>query len=259
MQTKNTIDLPPIDSYTKNSDLYFLKISNPYNKYNDDKIIEISLEYYGDRNGGIYRYHYGTWQYLPTKITKNAITSYISPKLAQENAIYGVFIDEKAIYPLDIRGHWAKDEIITTLRRGYTGLYYDSTFRADINLTKVQLLLYLSKANNWKIKLADEDIEIVENLKDFNDIEGIKELVAYSIKEGFLSISKDNRFNPNDSISYKELEKIINKVYGNKDFTWNRVSDKMATIKDKRCNSIDSMNNKVTRAEFSYMLNLIND
>lgn len=259
LQVKNSIGLPLYDQYTKNSDLYQLKVNNPYGKYDNDKMIKLSLEYYGGMNGGIYRYLYGNWEYLPSTITENTITAYLSPKTIQENAVYGVFIDTKAITPLDIRGHWAKDEVITTLRRGHTGLYNDNSFRPDVSLTKVQLLLYLGRANKWwKLNLKDEDRKLAESLNDFKEIEDVKELVAYSIKEGFLGVSKDNKFNPNSTISYGELEKIIKKVYPDSNFTWKWVSDKMATIKDKRCSSVDSMNNKVTRAEFAYMLNLLN-
>ena len=259
MQNKNQIDLPWDKQYIKNSHLYSIKIDNPYDKFDRDRMIELSFEYYGGIKGGIYRFHYGKWLYVPTRISENKITAYISPKTIQERAIYGVFIDEKAINPLDTRGHWARDEIITTLRRGYTGLYNDNSFRPDVNLTKIQLLLYLNKANNWKIKLRDKDIKLVENLKDYKDYKGVKDIVAYSIKEGFLGVSDGNRFKANSSITYSELEKIIKKVYENDDFTWKWVERKMATVKDKRCISVDSMNNKVTRAEFAYLLNLLSE
>lgn len=259
MQTTDTVDLPNIDVYTKSSDMYLLKVNNPYNKYDNDKQINLSFEFYGGINGGIYRYHYGAWRYLPSKVTENSISAYISPKLAQENSIYGVFIYDNAVNPLDIRGHWAKDEIVTALRRGYSGLYNDSTFRPDAELTKVQMLMYLSLANKWKADVTDEELSFVENLRDYNEIKDIKELAAFGIKNGFLSISKDNRFNPKDGISYKELENILKKVKNDKNFTWKWVSDKMATIKDKRCSSLDSMNNKVTRAEFVYALNFLSE
>lgn len=259
MQEKDTFDLPGKEVFTKNSDLYLLKISNPYDRYNNDNKIEVSFEYYGGAKGGVYRYQYGSWYYLPTKISENSITAYLSPKLAQENAAYGVFIDEKCIIPLDTRGHWARDEVITTLRRGYTGLYNDNTFRPDASLTKAQLILYLGRANRWKMDLSDSDLKKVESLKDYKSIETIKGLVAYCLKEGYLDVSKDNKINPNSNISYSELEGIIKKVYNNDDFTWKWVSDKMAVIKDKRSGSLDSMNNKVTRAEFSYMLNLLDE
>ena len=259
MQNKNQINLPWDKQFIKSSDLYSIKIDNPYNKFDNDKMIELNFEYYGGIKGGVYRFHYGKWVYVPTRISENKITAYISPKTIQERAIYGVFIDEMAINPLDIRGHWARDEIITTLRRGYTGLYSDNTFRPDLNLTKIQLLLYLNKANNWNIKLGDNDIKLAENLKDFQDFKGVKDIVAYSIKEGYLSISDDNHFRPNSSITYSELEEIIKKVYENNDFRWKWVEEKMATVKDKRCNSIDSMNNKVKRAEFAYLLNLLSE
>lgn len=257
-KVKNTITLLPDDRYISSSDLYLLKINNPSGKYDEDSMIKVSLEYYGGLKGGLYRYHYGHWKYVPTLITETAVTAYISPKSVLESAVYGVFIDEKALYPADIRGHWARDEIITALRRSYMGTYPDNTFKADTDLTKVQLLLYLNWANNWKVEIDDDDMEVVENLKDVDKIKAVKELAAFGIKKGYLSISEDNRFNPNDSISYGDLEKIIRKVYNNSGFTWKYVSDKMATVKDKRCKSIDSMNNKITRAEFSYLLSLLN-
>lgn len=259
MQAKNAVALPPYVQYTKNSDLYLLKINNNYGKYDNDKMIKLSLEYYGGLGGGIYRYLYGNWQYLPSVITENTITAFVSPKMMLENAIYGLFIDDKAFNPLDIRGHWAKEEIITTLRRGYTGLYSDNTFRPDVNITKIQVLLYLSRANNWKPNLSDSDRKLAENLSDYKDIKDVKDLVAYGLKEGYFGVSKENKFNPNNSVSYGDMEKIIRKVYKDDSFTWKWVSEKMAAIKDKRCSSVDNMNNRVTRGEFSYMLNLLNE
>ncbi|MCK9216714.1 MAG: S-layer homology domain-containing protein [Firmicutes bacterium] len=256
-KVKNTITLLPDDRYTSSSDLYLLKIDNPTDKYNDDKDIIVNLDYYGGLNGGLYRYHYGHWQYVPSVLTENSLTAYINPKSLFENAVYGVFIDEKATYPLDIRGHWAKDEIITAIRREYAGLYNDNTFRADTPLTTAQLLLYLSWANNWKVEANDDNLAVVKSLKDYNDIKDIEELVAYGIGKGYFHISAGNKFNKNNTVSYKELEKIIQKVYDYKDFGWEFVSDKMARLKDKRCSSNDSTNNKVTRAEFAYLLNLL--
>lgn len=258
MQTTNTIVMPDSNSFIRNSDLYLFKVHNDRVEYDNDKAVELSFEYYGGMNGGIYRFKYGVWDYIPSKIAENSITAYVSPKLAQESSIYGVFIDKKAIIPLDLRGHWAREEAITALKRGYTGLYSDNTFRPDTPVSKAQLLLYLSWADKWKVNITEEDLSVVEGLVDFEEIKGIKELVAYSIKKGYLGIS-NNRFNSGESICYSQLEKIIQKVKMNNSFTWKWVSDKMAMIKDKRCSSLDSMNNKVTRAEFIYLLNLLND
>ncbi len=257
-QIKNPVSLPSKDSFIKSSDLYQLNIINPYERFDNDKPIMMSFEYYGGIKGGIYRYLYGNWMYVPSSISENMITAYITPRMAQQNALYGVFIDEKAINPLDTRGHWAKDDIITTLRRGFTGLYSDNTYRPDVYLTRAQLLTYLGRANKWKVELPDEFMKAPEKLEDYNDIKGIKGLVAVSMKEGYLEIT-DNKFKPNEAISYKDLEKVIRKVYKNNGFTWKWVENKMAVIKDKRSSSVDSMNNKITRAEFAYMLNLLNE
>lgn len=226
LQVQNTINTPSSHRYIQSSDLYLVKVNNPASKYDNDKNIKISFEYYGGYKGGIYRFHYGTWQYVPTKISENTITAYVSTKSMQENAIYGVFLDDKAIYPLDIRGHWAKDDIITSLRQGFTDVYSDKSFRADLPLTKAQLILYLGKAYNVKVDSTDEDSNLTQGIND-------------------------------NCITYNELERIMKKVTNNSCFTWKQIADKMIINRDKRSNSFNSMENYVTRAEFSYMLNLL--
>lgn len=224
LQVQNIVDMPSSDRYIKNSDLYLIRINNPAAKYDNDKNIKISFEYYGGYKGGIYRFHYGTWQYVPTKISENTITTYVSAKSIQESAIYGVFFDDKAINPLDIRGHWAKNDIITSLRRGFTEVYSDGSYRADLPITKAQLIHYLGKA--YSVKLDSIDLDSIKGLKD-------------------------------NHVSYNELEKIMEKVTNNNGFKWEWIADKMIKNRDKRSNSFNSMENYVTRAEFSYMLNVL--
>ncbi len=256
MQAKNSITLLDYNRYTKNSDLYIIKINNPMEKCDNDKSVKISFEYYGGQKGGIYKFDNGKWHYVYTLITENAITAYVSPKSLQSNAIYGVFIDEKAFNPLDIRGHWAKNDIITSLRRNITGLYSDGYFNGDLPLSRIQLLMYLNNAYKWQLNLTDKDMEIVEGLKDYKSIESVKELVAYGIKHNYIRIGEDNSFNLYAPVSYSQLENIMKKVADN-GFTWKWVADKMVINRDKLSSSYISMGKSVTRAEFCYMINLL--
>lgn len=217
----NDIIMPQRDQFIKVSDYYNVKIINSSNTLNQDKSIKLSFEYYGPDNGGIYKYTDKQWVYMPSKIDENSIFTNINPVTLNNNSvIYAVLIDNKSVNASDLRGHWAKDEIVAYLRRGIVNTYEDKSFRPDIPLTRGQAILYLSKVYNKNI------IQIGET---------------------------------NSPISYKEIEELMKAATDSSEFSWRDIEEKIMKNKDKLPMSYISMDNYITRAEFVYLLYYLNE
>lgn len=247
-------------NWIKASDIFTVKVVNPSYQFDNSKKIELSFEYYGPKTGGVYKYSNGIWTYLPSKITEDRITTYIRPSsLNTDYGIYAVFIDESFINIRDIRGHWAKDEINTYVRRGLAQLFPDKTFRPDSPITRGQLLRLLSKVYNWNLKGLDDKIKELENLKDYNDLGDYKQYVAYGLKQGYIGVFSDNTFKVNYPVTYNQINYVMRKVTGDNNFNWTKIASSMQQYKDTRSKSYNSMDNTITRAEVIYMLYLLNE
>ena len=249
------IKMPSKDRYVKSSELYNIRVASSYDGLNRDKPIKLSFDYYGPQSGGIYKYLNDNWYYLTSKIDANSITAFINPEsITNSSGTYAVFIDTKAWNPDDLRGHWAKDEIVTYLRRGIAGAFEDNTFRPDIPITKAQLLSSMSKVFKWDIKSAEKEVAALQKVADYKDVEPYKELAAYCVKKDYLKVSPENTIRINSQVSYKEAEAMMKLAMGNKNFSWAGVAEKIMKNKDKRSASYDSMDEHITRAEAVYML-----
>ncbi len=244
----------------KASDIYTVKVSNLSYQFDNSKQIELNFEYYGTQNGGIYKYTNNNWVYLPSKISDNKITTYVRPSSLNYNSgIYAVFVDNSVKTIKDIRGHWAKDEINTYVRRGLVGLYADNTFRPNSPISRGELLVLLNSVYGWNLNGLDTNIKELEKLRDYESLGGYKSLVAYALKQGYMDIYSDNTFNLYNKVSYKQMESIMRKLTGDNSFYWANVSSNMIKYKDTRSKSNDSMDNTITRAEAVYMIFLLNE
>lgn len=209
--------MPLKDRYIRASDIYSIQIVNASENVNNDKNIILSFKYFGKENAGIYKYSDNKWIYMPTtyKIGQDIISTYIKPETINNKVmIFGVFIDNKIINPLDLRGHWAREEIDAYLRRGIVELYEDNTFRPDTPIFRGQA------------------VELINDV--FN---------ADLILEGDFDVP----------MTYKEIEDIMKQIY-DADFSWIEIAKKMMWSKDKRSMSLSSMDYYITRAEMIYML-----
>lgn len=256
----NDWHLPPKDKFIKTSEVYTIKVSNSSYQFDNDKSIELSFEYYGSQSGGVYKNSNNTWIYLPSEISGNRIITYIKPSsLNSKGGMYAVFIDTDVKNIKDIRGHWAKDEISTYVRRGIAGLFGDDSFKPDTPITRGQLLGLLSRVYNWNFTNLDASIRELEKLYDYQILADYKDLAAYSLKNAYMELYPDNTFKVYNTVTYKQLENIMKKITGDKNFSWSNIANSIMSNKDTRSKSYNSMDNNVTRAEAVYMLYLINE
>ncbi len=239
------------DRYFVASSFYRLAITNPSENFNRDKKIKISFEYYGDKNGGIYKLEGDKWKYMPSTVEENKVSTYTNPSTINSN-VFAVLIDTKSEVLYDIRGHWAKDEITTHIRRDTINGYPDKTFRPEQYITRGEFLVLLSRVYNWSLPTN------LSNLATFKDRGAIasynERQISYGLTHGYILGYGDGNFKPNNNISYKEVETIMRRVLNDPKFNWNTYAQKMIYEKKIRSASLDSMDNKISRAEFSYLL-----
>ncbi|SCG83295.1 S-layer domain-containing protein [Proteiniborus sp. DW1] len=248
------------NSFIQASELYSITIANSSYEFDNNKSIELSFEYYGPQNGGIYKYNNNSWTYLPSKIIDNRIITYIRPSsINTDSGIYAVFIDKNFVKLKDIRGHWAKDEINAYVRRGLVEPFNDSTFRPDLPINRGQLLELLSRVYKWSLTGLDDKLMEIETLEDYDKLGNYKLLVAYGLKYGYIDLYFDNTFKVDNNVTYNQISYIMRKVTGDNNFNWTNVANSMVKDKDTRCKSYDSMDNTITRAEAIYMLYLLNE
>lgn len=239
------------------SETYSINIINKIKEYNKENLIELSFEYHGPDNGGIYKFVNGEWLYMPSIIEEGVIKTFVVPgSIKEEGSDYAVFIDKSAHKIHDIRGHWAKDEINTYLRRKHISAYKDNTFKPNSYMTKGQLLMVLNKVYKWDLP---EDVSSVKKYKDYNQFKNYQKVVQYSLNNGYIKADNKNKLNLDSPITYKEVEALMRKVTKSNNFKWSNTSNKILYKKGVRCKSFNSYNNKITRSEAIYMLYLLNE
>ena len=245
------------DKYIKASNFYKVEIINSTNNYDNSIPITLSFEYYGKQNGGIYKLVNNKWMYLPSTIEEGKITTKVAPRsLNSKGGVFVVLIDNKTILLPDIRGHWAKDEINAYVRRGFITGYSDKTFKPNRNISRAEFLTILGKVYGWKIS---NDVDNIKLFNDFEKFKGYDKVISYAYENKYINGYGDNTFRPSDLISYKEVEIIMRRIFGDESFKWYNTADKMIYDKKVRSASYDSKDNKITRAEFVYMLYLLNE
>ncbi len=242
-----------VSSLVKASDSYRVSILNTSGNLNNTKPIKLSFEYYGDRlRGGIYKLAKGFWTYIPSEVEEGRIVAYVNPDtISASGNVYGVFLDTGAKYFADARGHWAKYEIETYVRRNIIYGYPDGTFKPDRNITRAEFLWLLSRMNRWQLPYYPVNEKL---FTDFNTFGPSSELINYAYAQGYITGYPDGSFKPNNNISYSEIQTIMGRVTGKYDFKWLDIAKKMLHEEKVRSTSYDDINNKITRVEVVYML-----
>lgn len=244
-------------NYISASNYYKISLINPNNNaFNNESKIELSFEYYGGKKGGVYKMQNGQWQYMDSTRDDSSIAIMVNPRnLLAEGSVYAVMLNEEVKTFHDIRGHWAKDEIETLIRRNIIYGYTDNTFKAENKITRAEFLTLLSRVYKWQLPTYTAN---TMQFKDYASFGNRNNIISYALAHGYINGYPDNTFRPNDHISYRELE-IIMRRFIDKEFKWHHTAAKMLYEKKARTSFYDSIDNKINRGEVSYMLYILND
>lgn len=246
------------DGRTLVSNIFKISLDNPSISLNNEGLIDIEFPYYGNPDKvGIYKLVNEKWYYLPTSVSDGKIKTSVMPStITNKESIYGAFIDDSLKTLIDTRTHWAKDEINTMVRRNIILGYPDGTFKPENKITRAEFLILLNRIEDWTLPSY---VENAVYFKDYKTFENYDRIISYSLSMGYIKGYPDRTFKPNNNISYKEVELIIQRVTKNKNFKWADIATQIMYDKTVRSKSFDNMNNKITRAEASYMLYHLNE
>ncbi|MBE6082577.1 MULTISPECIES: S-layer homology domain-containing protein [Tissierellales] len=245
------------DNMIKGSEIVNIGLNNESGVFNDNSKVKISFEYYGDEKGGIYKLIDNNWIYIPSNIEEDSISALVSPSsIKGEGGIFRVLVDKNFSGLYDIRGHWARDEITTYIKRRYVFGYSDNTFKPDNPIRRGEFLIILSRVYDWHLP---DDVENIEKFKDANSMKGYEKVIGYALDKGYIGGYNDDTFRPNNFITYEEIDNIMKKLMNTDGFKWRNIADKILYIKDTRSKSYNSMKSYISRGEVVYMLNIINE
>lgn len=230
--------------------IYDINIANDMKKVKLQKNLTLGFEYFGSSRGGIYELINNEWRYIYSDIKDGEIITEI-PSREYSGGSYTVMIDENYVELRDISTHWARKELYTFLRRGYIKGDQEQKYKPDDKLTRGELLMLLSKVQNWNLSNTKSDIN---KFKDSDSFGSYMDVINHAVKEGYIKGYSDNTFRSNYPITYNEIESIIKKVTGNSEFKWDIIAESMMYEKYTRSQSRFSKNNTITKGEVIYML-----
>ena len=248
---------PNSPRHTQASEIYGLKILNTVGTLDKNKNIRIKFKSYGNHvKYGIYKYHYNKWIYIPSKQEEDYLIADINlENINAQGNIYVVRVDNQLPIFFDSRGHWAKDEINTYVKREIIYGYPDGNFKPNNEITRREFLTMLSRLYDW---YPPYDTSNIKDFKDYKEFGYGEKAISYAVYHNVVKGYSDNTFRPNNSISYKEVETIMSRVLKNEKFNWDYYAKKILYEEGVRSQSFSSKNNKITRGEFVYMLHRLN-
>lgn len=249
---------PNSHRHTQASGVYSLKILNPAGTFDKDKKISIKFKSYGNNvKYGIYKYHYNKWIYIPSRQEGDYLIADINlNNIDFLGNIYAVRVDNQLPIFYDSRGHWAKDEINTYVKREIIYGYPDGTFRPNNEITRREFVTMLARLYDW---YPPYDSSNIQKFKDYHEFGYAEKAISYATYYNIVNGYSDNTFRPHNPITYKEVETIMARVLNNNNFNWDYYANKMLYEEGVRSKSISSKNNKITRGEFVYMLHRLNE
>lgn len=129
--------------------------------------------------------------------------------LSYETEVFGTSSQRNVLLD-DIRGHWARDEIVDLIYNNYLfGYPTDDGFeiKLDRKITRAEFVDVLMRVTNFSL--------ISENKVSFEDVEqGVwyQKNVDIAVSNDFISGDEDGLFNPDGLISKAEIVSMVNKL-----------------------------------------------
>ncbi|WP_284693989.1 N-acetylmuramoyl-L-alanine amidase [Paraclostridium ghonii] len=157
---------------------------------------------------------YGTSYAIIGKLPKGSKVEIVESKnnwyKIKYNGVYGyvsgsyISID-KQISLIDIDGHWAKNQILDFVSKGYVAGYEDNTFRPENSITRAEFVKLVNKV----FKFTETGSE---NFSDVNSSQWYYSDICIGLKAGYINGYEDGTFRPENPITREEACKTIAKV-----------------------------------------------
>ena len=232
--------------YTPVSSKYTVSVMNASGSVLLRKPITLTFEYYGSERAGIYQWIGSKWVYQFTTLSDQELSIEI-PAGTYGGGEYAIFIDEDYKTVDDINFNWAYKEIYTLMRRDV--ISDDEMFSPNAKITRAELatFMYNTLANVDPMRTS------VPTIKDSSTLGTAKKAVEYMVGKRYLTLDSSSNFNPNQTVSYHEIENMLSKMFL-RNMSWKEVSNKMLMEKFARSQGASDINAAITKAEVAYMI-----
>ncbi len=209
------------------------------------KPIVMRFNVVGSEKAGIYQWNGYKWNYLPTVVSDEGISTVI-PAGHYSGGRYAIFIDEKAKPFSDTAFSWARDEINAFKRRGY--IDWGDNFQPDAEITRGEIAKILFKMLYIKHGMGGLSYNALDRAS-FGDA---ATAIDFVLSHGFMTLS-GGKFNAGAKFKYDYAQYLCWNVNG---FIvqWKDVADKIMQERFYRSAGLANKNKNMTRAEAVYFL-----
>lgn len=108
---------------------------------------------------------------------------------------------------IDIIGHWAQDDIEFLAKQGYARGFEDGTYEPSQDLTRAELIVFLSRVLNWEITEQEKAYQLNESVPAF-----AQEAIKYAIVHGIIQGDENGRIHASRAITRTEMAVILERI-----------------------------------------------
>ncbi len=233
-----------VQSLVQLSDIYQLEVQRGKKSARFHESPTFTINGYAVRGAGIYKWKYNRWNYLYTVAEDKTLSTVLDPGI-YKNTNFCVLLDQAYTVPSDIAFNWAYKEIYIAIRRHH--LPMTEKYYPDKKITRLQLAQQIYKTMSYRgnVPTKGEIPEDVKALKDYYPA------INYCLKNGYIKVDKEGKFNPSGLVTYEEFESIMKNLYS-ADFSIKAYTNDILSKEYHRSDYITKKNNNISKAEVTY-------
>lgn len=168
----------------------------------------------------------------------------------------GKDIEAAAYVPfVDIKGHWAEQEINAFGEKGYVKRGQNDNFGPDLAMTRGEFIIMLDGIYQWPVPEQAPDLTGFTDYDDLGSYENaISKAVMKGLLGGYVVGFEDKTLRPRDPISYSDVEYLLQRLKNDEGFTWDLVADKLLADKQVTSVGLTDKGASMTKAEAVFLM-----
>ncbi len=202
-------------------------------------------------NVGIYKVVGSQLRYIHTQVdykSGNIVYATI-PAGKYFGGTYVLLADEKLPKVNDIATNWNYSGLDTYSRRGWLPTTADGYAKPESNITRAQFAYMLERNLNKYNEVVTKPVQYA----DENKFYGYNNAINYCVSKGYLTVGSDNKFRPQDTISYSDMEIVLQRALGYK-VSFSTIDSKMQTLNFHKSKYTNNKKSAVTVSETVFTL-----
>jgi Tfp pilus assembly protein PilO len=168
----------------------------------------------------------------------------------------GKDLDAAAYVPfIDIKGHWAENEINFFGENGYIKKGQNDKFGPDAPMTRGEFIIMMDGIYQWPVPSEPADLTQFTDYDNLGSYENaISKAVIKGLLGGYVVGFDDKTLRPRDPITYSDVEYMMKRIKGDEAFTWDIVAAKLLADKGITSVGITDKAAQMTKAEAVFLM-----